>query len=70
MTEVDRYLCFPGQSLAHMIGRLEMEKNRAKATKALGNRFDIRRFHDTILATGPVPLTTLERVVDDWIAAS
>jgi uncharacterized protein (DUF885 family) len=70
VAEVDRYLCFPGQSVALMIGRLGMEKNRAKAEKALGNRFDIRSFHDTILGTGPVPLTTLDRVVDDWIAAS
>ena len=68
-SEVDRYTSNPGQALAYMVGKLKFDALRAKARAALGARFDLRRFHDAVLAQGELPLATLERVVDDWIAA-
>ncbi|KAA2263264.1 DUF885 domain-containing protein [Solihabitans fulvus] len=68
-SEVDRYVAAPGQALAYMVGRLEIQRLRAEAEQALGERFDIRAFHDLVLAGGPLPLSTLAEVVTDWIAA-
>ena len=65
--EVDRYIGDPGQALGYMIGRLEIDRIRADAEQRLGARFDIRAFHDTVLTVGSVPLTTLARVVDEWV---
>ena len=67
--EVDRYAVTPGQALAYMIGRLEIQRLRAHAEAALGDRFDIRAFHDTVLGSGPMPLPTLDRLVRDWVSA-
>lgn len=67
--EVDRYIAGPGQALAYKIGELKMQELRARATKALGAKFDIRRFHDALLENGGVPLTVLEAKIDAWIAA-
>lgn len=64
--EIDRYIGHPGQALGYMMGRLEIERMRADAETKLGERFDIRSFHDTVLSTGSVPISTLQRVVDDW----
>jgi uncharacterized protein (DUF885 family) len=66
--EVDRYIVDPGQALAYMIGRLEIQRIRAEAEARLGDRFDIQRFHDAVLGSGPLPLPLLDRVVGAWAA--
>lgn len=65
-TEVERYIGMPGQALAYMIGRREIMRLRSEAKRALGDRFDIKGFHDTVLGSGPVPLGILARLVTDW----
>lgn len=66
-TEIDRYIGWPGQAVSYKIGELKIRELRGQAEKALGSDFDIRDFHDLLLANGSVPLTTLERIVDVWI---
>ena len=65
--EVDRYAVTPGQALAYMIGRLEIQRMRREAEEALGDRFAIKGFHDTVLGSGLMPLPVLDRVVSDWV---
>jgi uncharacterized protein (DUF885 family) len=67
--EVRRYIVTPGQATAYKVGMLEILELRQRAQKALGARFDIRGFHDTVLGGGSLPLPILERRVDAWIAS-
>ncbi|MFQ6310632.1 DUF885 domain-containing protein [Lysobacter capsici] len=69
-TEVDRYIGWPGQALSYYLGEMSIVRSREKAEKALGSDFDIRAFHDAILALGSVPLPVLERRVDRFIEES
>ena len=66
--EVDRYISWPGQALSYELGYLKMLELRQKAEQALGTKFDIRHFHDTILQLGSVPLPVLEKRIDRFIA--
>jgi len=68
ITEVERYIVIPGQACAYKVGQLEILTLRAHAEAELGDRFDIRRFHDAVLLHGALPLSLLERVVEEWIA--
>jgi uncharacterized protein (DUF885 family) len=67
--EVNRYISNPGQALAYKIGQLKIEELRAMAESQLGEKFDLRRFHDAVLGQGSVPLDTLEAQINAWIAA-
>ncbi len=68
--EVERYIAIPSQALAYKIGALTIQRLKMKAQTALGPKFDVREFHDQVLNTGALPLTVLEKKIDDWIAAS
>jgi len=67
--EIDRYISWPGQALAYKIGQRKIMEVRDMARQRLGDKFDIREFHDLILGTGPVPLYMLQRNVENWVAA-
>lgn len=69
VVEVDRYIVLAGQALAYKIGQLKFKELRELARTELGERFDIRAFHDTALGNGALPLDTLERKVREWIAS-
>lgn len=70
ITEVERYVVWPGQACSYMVGKIEWMRLRDKARKALGRKFDIREFHDAGLLAGGVPLTVLEKVIDGYIASA
>ena len=65
--EVDRYTSIPGQALGYMIGKLKIDQMRDRARERLGQRFDIRRFHNAVIDQGALPLDTLDKVIDAWI---
>ena len=68
INEIDRYIGTPGQALAYKIGQLKISELRDRAQKAIGATFDLRAFNDEVLSTGSVPLDTLEKHIDQWIA--
>jgi len=68
-SEIERYAVMPGQACAYKIGMLKILEVREKAKAALGSRFDLKAFHQVVLENGPLPLTILEEVVNDWVKA-
>jgi len=67
-TELQRYIGWPGQATAYKIGEIRLRDIRARAERELGDRFDVRRFHDALLVDGPLPLGLLDARMDRWIA--
>jgi uncharacterized protein (DUF885 family) len=67
-SEVDRYIANPGQATSYMVGRLEIERLRQEAERRLGDRFDIKEFHDRVLENGNVPLPVLRDHIERWLA--
>jgi len=67
-SEVERYMALPGQACAYKVGQLKILELREKARGELGDKFSLKDFHTVVLENGAVPLTVLERLVDEWIA--
>jgi uncharacterized protein (DUF885 family) len=68
-TEIERYCVWPGQACSYMVGRQAINRMRDGARQRLGARFDMKGFHDTMLANGAVPLSVLDQIVTEWVAA-
>ncbi len=66
-TEIERYCVWPGQATCYMVGRVKIMELREKAMKAMGDKFNLKKFHDLVLLEGPMPLDVLEGVIDEWI---
>src|SRR5207249_6218670 len=69
-SEVDRYIIYPGQATAYMLGMLEIRKARDEAETALGAKFDVKGFHDRVLEDGAVPLAFLAAKIRTWSGAA
>jgi len=65
--EVERYIVYPGQALSYKMGQLELRMLRAEAQTTLGDRFDLRQWHDMVLLSGEVPLDILRRLSAQWV---
>ncbi len=69
ISEIERYMSWPAQALSYKVGQLKIRELRAKAEEKLGDKFDIREFHNKILESGCVPLKLLEDKIDRWVAS-
>jgi uncharacterized protein (DUF885 family) len=67
-TEIERYCVWPGQACSYMVGRQAINRMRDSARETLGQNFDLRGFHDTILTNGSTPLSVTEQLVNRWVA--
>lgn len=67
ISEIERYMATPGQALSYKIGQLKIQELRSRAKKKLGDKFDIKAFHDQVLNTGSLPLIVLEKKINNWI---
>lgn len=67
-SEIDRYIAWPGQALAYKVGQLEISRMRAESEQKLGPKFDLRSFHDELLAEGAIPLDVLQKRMSDWLS--
>ena len=67
ISEIERYMATPGQALSYKIGQLKIQELRYKATRILGDKFNIKEFHDQVLNTGSLPLVILEKKINNWI---
>lgn len=70
IAEVERYMAIPGQALSYKVGQLKILALRERAEKALGDKFDLKAFHDQILTSGSLPMAVMEQKIDRWIAAT
>jgi uncharacterized protein (DUF885 family) len=68
-SEVSRYIAVPGQATAYLTGSLVIQELRTEAEQALGDRFDIRAFHDRVIQDGTITLTMLQASIDEWVAS-
>jgi uncharacterized protein (DUF885 family) len=68
--EVDRYTIWPGQALSYKMGQREIERARDEVREVMGDRFDMRAFHDEVLGHGSLPLETLRREIPGWVEAA
>jgi uncharacterized protein (DUF885 family) len=66
--EIDRYLIMPAQALGYMVGESELFRLRDAARQQLGDRFDVKEFHEVVLSHGAVPMAVLGRLVNEWLA--
>ena len=66
--EIDRYITWPAQALSYKIGELKIRELRAYAESELGSAFDLRKFHDTVVGNGSLPIAVLEEIVQYWVA--
>ena len=69
VTEIERYCVWPGQACAYLIGRQALNRMRESARSTLGDRFDLKGFHDAVLTNGPTPLSVTESLVEQWVAS-